>query len=329
MRRREVVALVAAAGVCPLRARAQQTARMPRIGYLMASTPEAALALRTQEAFRQAMRDLGYFEGRNVTIEYRFAGGVLSRLPELAAELARLGVELIVAAPSSAALAARSATNSIPIIMINVGDPVGLGLIESLARPGGNVTGLSFSVGMETFAKGLEFLRDAVPGLQRVAVLINASNQASVLVRRELEAKTVALSLRLQFVEVGRAEQLEAAFDATLSGGAQAFFVITNSLFVINAARVGQFAIKHHLPSMHGFKEVLEPGGLMSYGPDAVSQWTRAAAFVDKILRGAKPVDLPVEQPTKFELVINLKTAKALGLTIPPTLLARADEVIE
>jgi putative ABC transport system substrate-binding protein len=302
---------------------------MPRIGYLAASTPDALIARRAKEAFRQALRDLRYIEGENITIEYRFADGAINRLPELAAELARLGVDLIVAAPSSAALAARSATNSIPIIMINVGDPVGLGLIESLARPGGNVTGLSFSVGMETFAKGLELLRDAVPGLQRVAVLINASNQASVLVRRELEANTVALSLRLQFVEVGRAEQLEAAFDATLSGGAQAFFVITDSLFVVNAARVGQFAIKHHLPSMHGFKEVLEPGGLMSYGPDAVSQWTRAAAFVDKILRGAKPVDLPVEQPTKFELVINLKTAKALGLTIPPTLLARADEVIE
>ena len=213
--------------------------------------------------------------------------------------------------------------------MINVGDPVGLGLIESLARPGGNVTGLSFSVGMATFAKGLEFLREAVPEIQRVAVLSNAFNPASILVRRELELAAEALGVRLQFLEISVAEELEPAFQAMVSARAQALFVITDALFVVNAGRVAELATKNRLPSMHGFKEVLEAGGLMSYGPDAVSQWGRAAAFVDKILKREKPADLPVEQPTKFEFVVNLRTAKSLGLTIPPTLLARADEVIE
>jgi putative ABC transport system substrate-binding protein len=280
-------------------------------------------------AFRQGLRELGYVEGQNVTIEYRFAEGRLDRLADLAAELIAAQVEVIVAAPSSSAVAAKRATGTIPIVMIAVGDPEGLGLVASLGRPAGNVTGLSFGVGMQTFGKALELLAEAVPGVRRIAIISNSFNPTQSLVKRELDAAAHSVGVLLRRFDVGRAEDLEGAFAAMTDAQVGALMVITDALFINNAVRVADLATKSRLPSMHRIREGVEAGGLMSYGAAIADQWRRAAGYVDRILRGAKPAELPVEQPTKFELVINVKTAAALGLTIPPTLLARADEVIE
>jgi putative tryptophan/tyrosine transport system substrate-binding protein len=226
-------------------------------------------------------------------------------------------------------VAAKNATGTIPIVMWGVGDPVGLGLIASLARPGGNVTGLSFSVGMDTFGKGLELLKEAVPRIRRVAILSNPANPAHALAISNVKAAAPSLGVQLELLEARQPHQLDGAFAAMAKGRAEALLVVSDSMFVIHRARLADLAAKNRVPSMYGVRENVDAGGLISYGPSTVAASRRAAAFVDKILRGAKPADLPVEQPTEFELVINLKTAKALGLTVPPSLLARADHIIE
>jgi putative ABC transport system substrate-binding protein len=295
----------------------------------MSAAPDAPIAQRGREAFREGLRELGYVEGQNVAIEYRFAEGRLDRLADLAAELVAAQVEVIVAAPSPSAVAAKRATGTIPIVMISVGDPEGLGLVASLARPAGNVTGLSFGVGMQTFGKALELLAEAVPGVRRIAILSNFSNPTHSLVKRELDAAARSVGVLLPRFDVGRVEDFEGAFAGMVDAQVGALMVITDALFISNAVRVADLCTKSRLPSMHGIREGVEAGGLMSYGAAIGDQWRRAAGYVDRILKGAKPAELPVEQPTKFELVINARSAAALGLTIPPTLLARADEVIE
>jgi len=314
---------------------AQPTGKVYRIGYLSPSSPPLvsrtppAQPSRYTEAFRQGLRELGWVEGQNVVIEYRFVEGQFERLPDLAAELARLQVDVIVAIPTPAAVAAKIATATIPIVMITAGAPVGLGLIASLARPGGNVTGLSYSVGMETSGKSLELLRATVPKIRRVAVLSNPGNPARAVAISSLKVVAQSLAMDLQFLAAREPNEFEAAFGAMAKERAGAVLVVGDSLFVLHRARLADLTATHRLPSMHGSREMVDAGGLMSYGPDTAYQSRHAATYVDKILKGAKPADLPVEQPTKFEFVINLKTAKTLGLTLPQSLLARADHVIE
>jgi putative ABC transport system substrate-binding protein len=251
------------------------------------------------------------------------------RLPVFAGELVALGVDVIVAVPSPAALAAKRATETIPIVMINAGDPVGIGLVESLARPGGNVTGVSYSPGLEIVGKGLGLLKEAIPNVRMVAVLWNADNKASALALGDVKAAARSQSLQLQILDVRGPDQFDGAFAAIQRARAQAVLVVADSTFIVHRARLADLAVKARLPSMHGVRENVEAGGLMSYGPNSVANYRRAAVFVDKILKGAKPADLPVEQPRTVEFVINLKAAKTLGLTIPPSLLLRADQVIE
>ena len=308
-------------------AEAQQAEKVYRIGYL---GPSSATAVsRFTEAFRQGLRELGWVEGQNIVIEYRFAEGQYDRLPDLAAELARLKVDVIVAIPTPAAVAAKNATATIPIVMTNVGDPVGLRLIASLAGPGGNVTGLSYSIGMETFGKSLELLKTAVPKVRRVAVLSNPANSAHALAISSLKVMAQSLALDLQFLAARGPNEFDDAFAAMAKERAGAVLVTADSLFNLHRARLADLTAKHRLPSMHGIREMVEAGGLMSYGPDTTYQSRHAATYVDKILKGAKPADLPVEQPTMFEVVINLKTAKTLGLTMPQSLLTRANHMIE
>jgi putative ABC transport system substrate-binding protein len=328
-RRREVIAAIASAAAgWPFDARAQQPGRFARIGYLMATAREHRLARKNLNAFREQLRELGYIEGQNLVIEQRFAERDFDRLPQLVAELIRLRVDIIVASPTPAAVAAKKATDTIPIVMINTGDPVGLGLVASLARPGGNVTGLSYSVGLETFGKGVELLKDAVPNLHWVAVLSNPANPAHALAIKNVEVAARALNLQLQLLEARAPDEFEAAFES-MAQHVGAVMITPDTLTVSHAARLAELAVGKRLPSMHAFKEEVEAGGLISYGPSFSEPWRRAAGFVDKLLKGASPAELPVEQPTRFELVINLRTAKELGITIPPSLLARADEVIE
>jgi len=311
----------------PLATAAQPAEKVQRIGYLSAGS--ATSSPRAVEAFRQGLRELGWVEGQNIVIEYRRAEGRFDRLPDLAAELVRLKVDVFVAGPTPVAVAAKKATGTIPIVMFGVGDPVGLGLIASLARPGGNLTGLSFSVGMDTFGKGLELLKEAVPKVRRVAILSNPANPAHALAISNVKAAAGSLGVQLQLLEAREPNQFDRAFAAMAKQRVDALLVVADGMFILYRARLADLAAKNRLPSMHGVTENVEAGGLMSYGPSTVAAMRRAAFFVDKILKGAKPADLPVEQPTKFELVINLKTAKALGLTIPQSLLLRADQVIE
>jgi putative ABC transport system substrate-binding protein len=325
MKRREFIAFVAGVAASPITARAQLPAgKMHRIGYLSSSGLPHLV-----EGFRQGLRELGWVEGQNLVVDYRLAEGRLERLPDLAAELVRLKVDVIVAVPTPAAAAAKRATDTIPIIMFSVGDPVGLGLVASLGRPGGNITGLSYGVGLETIAKGLELVKEILPNARRVAVLSNPANPAQALAIRDVKVATVPLGLQLQLLEARRPEDFDAAFAAMAKEHADALLVVAEGLFLRQRARLADLALKNRLPSVHGIRENVEAGGLIHYGPDLLDQARRAGIFVDKILKGAKPADLPVEQPIKFELVINLKTAKALSLTLPPMLLARADEVIE
>jgi putative ABC transport system substrate-binding protein len=268
-------------------------------------------------------------EGENLVIERRWAEGRVERFPSLAAELVRLKVEVIVAGPTPPAVAAKNATGTIPIVMWGVGDPVGQGLVASLARPGGNVTGLSFSVGWETFGKGLELLKETVPKVRRVAVLSNPANASHALAIENVKVAARSLGVQLQLLEARGPEEFEGAFAAMAKERVAALLVPTDPVFFLHRARLAELAAKNRLPSVHSLREYVEAGGLMSYGPSLLDLLRRAATFVDKILKGAKPADLPVEQPTKFELVINLKTAKALGLTIPQSLLLRTDQVIE
>ena len=328
MDRRALIAGIAAGLLAPRVARAQSGARAPRVGYLASGNAPAA-PLRPAEMLRQGLRELGWTDGQNIAIEPRFADGRYDRLPGLAAELIGLKVDLIAAVGAAAAGAARNGTTTIPIVMISVGDPVGLGLVANLAHPGGNVTGLAFSVGFDTYGKGLELLREAVPGVRRVAVLSNPANPYQPLATDNVRAVAQSLGVQLQLLDVRGPGDFDGAFAAIGKERAGALLVMTDPMFTGNRAQLAALAIKHKLPSMHGVRENAEAGALMSYGPnfDVISR--RAAIYVDKILKGAKPGDLPIEQPTQFELVINLKTAKTLGIAVPRSLLQRADQVIE
>jgi len=324
-RRAFVYELTLGALVPALAAQAQTTGKVYRIGYLAADSR----ALGFVDAFREGLRELGWVEGKNIVIEYRFAEGQYDRLPALAAELVRLRVDLIAAGPTPPAMAAKNATRTIPIVMLGAAEPVELGLIESLARPGGNITGLSWSVDLEIIAKGLELLKETVPRVHLVAVLWNPANPAHAIAMRNVKAAAGSLKVPLQLPEAREPNQFAGVFATMAKSRVDALLVVADGTFARHRARLAELAAKHRVPSLHGLREHVEAGDLMSYGPDLIVTRRRAASFVDRILKGAKPADLPVEQPTKFELVINLKTAKALGLTIPPAVLARADQVIE
>ena len=327
MKRRKFITLLgSAAAAWPLAANAQQSvAKLPTIGFLGAATPSAWS--QRVAAFVQRLRELGWTEGRTVVVEYRWAEGRSERFLEIAAEFAQLKVDVIVAAGTPAILAARQATSVVPIVFVGAGDPVGTGLVASLPRPGGNVTGLSAQT-TDTVGKRLELLRELMPGIRRLAIMGNVDNPVSVLEMREIGAACAALGLEADALEIRRTADIVPAFEA-LKRGAEALYVQADPLVIANQIRINTLALGMRLPTMHGLREYVEAGGLMSYGPNFPDLFRRAADFVDKILRGAKPSDIPVEQPTKFDLVINLTTAKALGLEVPPTLLARADEVIE
>jgi putative ABC transport system substrate-binding protein len=328
MKRREVIAGLIAL-VWPPLARSQQGAQIPRIGYLSPGSAADAQGHRNQNALRQGLHDLGLIEGRSIVIEYRFAERDFSRLPELAAQLVRRNVAVIVAGPTPAAVAAAQATRTVPIVMVNTGDPVGLELVESLARPGGNVTGLAFTVGTDAFRKGLELLAEAVPGLGRVAVLSNPNNPAQKRVLSAVEATAHALNIEPISLEARHPDDFGRAFAAMAEQRVRAVYVMPDVLLFSHASQLAALALERQLPSLYQFREEVEAGGLMSYGHINTEPWRRAATFVDQLLKGAAPGDLPVQQPTKFELVINLKTARALRLSIQSALLARADEVIE
>ena len=308
----------------PLAAEGQQAAKVPRIAFLAGGSQSGDSVL--IETFWRRMKDLGYTERQNISAVYRFAEGALERLPMLAAEVVRLNVDVIVA-PGSGAVATKNATDRIPIV-VTLGDPIGAGLVASLARPGGNVTGLSAFL-PELAGKQLELLKEAFPGVSRVAVISRAGLDPNVLLLRNMKLVAERLHVTLQALELRSADEFESAFSAIKAERANATMTLRNRLSVTHRAQIVDFAARNRLPAMYPDKEFGGAGGLMSYGVNVADLWGRAATYVDKILKGAKPADLPVEQPTKFELVINLKTAKALGLTIPPSLLRRADEVIQ
>jgi putative tryptophan/tyrosine transport system substrate-binding protein len=327
MRRREFMSLLGgAAAAWPLAAPAQQQAKVPQIGFLGNST--AALEADLVGPFRDGLRDLGYVEGRNIVIEYRWAEGKYDRFPALIAELVALKVDVIVTAGTPAALAVKNATTSIPLVMVAVGDPVGTGLVASFARPGGNNTGLT-SLAPELEGKRLELLREVVPKLAYIAVLWNPANAYMVTTEKEVQAAAKVLHMKVLSLGVRTPEELDTALATVLKEQPGALNVLADRLFLHNRAHIVDFAAQHRLPGVHAYRELVVAGGLMSYGPSYADMHSRAAIYVDKILKGAKPADLPVQAPTKFELVINLKSAKALGLAVPPTLVALADEVIE
>jgi ABC-type uncharacterized transport system substrate-binding protein len=328
MKRRDFITLLGgAAAAWPLAARAQQPAKLPTIGFLGAGTLSAwSLWI---AAFVQRLRELGWIEGRTIAIEYRWAEGRNERMAEIAAEFVRAKVDVIVAQGTPAALAAKNATATLPIVFALPGDPVGIGLVASLARPGGNVTGLS-SQTAELGGKRLDLLREIVPGLRRLAIMANVGNAANVLDTHEVQAAARASGLDVASFEIRRTEDIAPAFAAFKSiGTVDALYVPPDALMNTNRLRINTLALVARLPTLYGARENVEAAGLISYGPDFTDLFRRAGDYVDKILRGTKPADLPVELPTKFELVVNLITATALGLEVPATLLARADEVIE
>ena len=304
---------------------AQPAGKGPRIAYLSASSAAKA----TLDTFRQGLRDLGYVEGRNIVIEYRWADGQFDRLPALAAELVGLRVNVIVAANTPAALAAKNATSTIPIILVTSGDPVGSGLVASLARPGGNVTGLSLMPTLAISGKQLELLKEAFPTITHVAVLANPANPPTAGLLTEIERAALSLGLRLRILQVRDSKEFGDAFATIKNERVPALLVIADPLVSNNRDRIVAFAATNRLPAVYPYRVFVDAGGLMSYGADIPDLHRRAATYVDRILKGARPAELPIELPAKFELVVNLKTAKALGLTIPQSLLLRADRVIE
>ena len=305
---------------------AQQAKKIPRIGFL-ASVSASSDADRI-EAFRQGLRELGYVEGQNVTIEYRWADGRFEQLPDLAAELVRLKVDVIVAVVTQASLAAKKATGTIPIVMVGVSDPVGSGLVASLARPGTNITGTS-SMTAEIIGKLLELLKETLPKISRVAALWNPANPVfQALQLRETEVAARALGVQLQILEARGPDEIDRAFAAMVKERTKALLILGDPVFTSHRKRIADLAAKYRLPAVSGTREYVEAGGLMAYGPSFPDMHRRAATYVDKILKGTKPADLPVEQPKKFEFIINLKAAKQIRLTIPPNVLARADKVI-
>jgi putative ABC transport system substrate-binding protein len=326
MNRREVITLLGcAAAWWSLPARAQQPERLPTIGFLGGATPSAET--QRTAAFVQRLRDLGWIEGRTVAIEYRWAQGHSTRLTEIAAEFVHLKVNVILATGTAPALVAKRATAAIPIVFAFAGDPLGTGLVASLTRPGGNVTGLS-NEAADLDGKRIELLREIVPRLRRLGVLANVDYPAAALEMNEVQAAARTLGLEVVILEVRSGKDIELGFEA-LKDKADAVFLVGDPLMSSNRSRINTLALATRLPTIYVQREYVDAGGLISYGANFPDMFRRAAELVDEILRGAKPADIPVEEPTKFELVINLTTAKALGLTIPPTLLARADEVIE
>jgi len=307
-------------------AEAQQRGKVPRIGFLAAPSP--SFFSTRLNAFREGLYDLGHVEGKNVAIEYRYAGGKLDRLPALAAELVRLKVDVIVTSSAPGAFAAKKSTGTIPVVFVTAGDPVDMGLVTSLARPGRNITGLTTHA-PELSGKRLELLREVLPRITRVAVLWNPSNPGFSEMLKEMQAASQAHALQLQSLEVRSLEDFEGAFESITKGDSHAVIVVSDPFLNTHNRLILDLAVKHRLPAMYGGPEVVDAGGLMSYGPGFSDQYRRAATYVDKILRGMKPADLPVERPMKFELIINLKTAKQIGLTIPPNVLYRADRVIK
>jgi putative ABC transport system substrate-binding protein len=311
----------------PLVADAQQPGKVVRIGVLANTPPTTPEVARNWEAFRHGLGEHGWVEGQNLVIEYRWAAGQVERSPSLAAEVVSLKPDLIVAASTHGARAAKQATSTIPTVMIYVSDPIGEGLIASLARPGGNITGPAFGVGQDIVGKLLELVKEAVPTVARVGVLVYPDSSSAAYLRSAQVAGQV-LGVKLHVVEVQRPTELEGAFGAMTRERAGAFLVLPHSFAFAHARRIVELAAKSQLPAVYPYRESVEAGGLMAYGANAPDMFQRAATYVDKIFKGAQPGDLPIEQPTKFELVINLQTAKALGLTIPQSLLVRAEEVI-
>jgi putative tryptophan/tyrosine transport system substrate-binding protein len=324
VKRREFITLLGGATAWPIAASGQQPGKPPTIGFLGANP---LIESERVAAFVQRLRELGWIEGRTVSIEYRWAEGRSEGYAENAAELVRLKVDVIVTSTTPPSLAANQATAIIPIVFAAANDPIGTGLVASLARPGGNVTGLANQMS-DTSGKRLEFLREVVPGLRRLAIMVNAGNPGSMLDMSEAQATARRLGLEVTTFEIQRAEDIVPAFEG-LRDRADALYLCPDGLLNTNRIRINILAVGARLPTMHGHREYVEAGGLMSYGPNLAKQFPRAADFVDKILRGAKPADIPVEQPTNFQLIVNLTTAKALRLDVPATLLARADEVIE
>lgn len=326
MQRREFIILIGGVvAAWPFVARAQQPAKVPRIGFLGNST--AALESNLVGPFREGLRDLGYEEGRSIAIEYRWAEGMYERFPVLIAELIGLNVDVIVTAGTPAALAVKKATTSIPLVMIAVGEPVETGLVASLARPGGNATGVS-SLSYGIAGKRLELLREVVPSISRIAVLWNPGSPIMVIQEEETRAAAEVLGMKMLSLGVRTLEEIEEAFAAIVRERPGALLVLADRLFLHHRRRIMDFAIEQRLP-VHAYRELVEIGGLMSYGPDYADLHRRAAAYVDKILKGAKPADLPIERPVKFVLVLNLQAARQLGVTVPPSVMLRADEVIE
>jgi putative ABC transport system substrate-binding protein len=327
MQRREFITLVGgAAAVWPLSASAQQPDKVYRIGLFFAGSDNTSR--KTWSALTDGLRKLGWIEGKNILFERKFADNQLNRLPELAEELVRLNVDVIVTGGTLAPLAAKRATATIPIVIAAAGDPVGTKLVASLAQPGGNVTGLSLMT-PDVAGKRLELLKEVVPQVSRVGIFWNGANPYPALVFRETERAAQKVGIQVISLEVRGPTDFDRAFEAAIQQRTSALISVEDPLTIDHRKQIADFAVTNRLPSMHGQGEFVRAGGLMSYGADTVDVYRRAAVYVDKIFRGAKPADLPVEQPVKFELVINLKTAKALGLTVPPALLARADEVIE
>ena len=325
MKRREFIVLLGGAAMTwPLPARAQQSAKLRTIGFLGANTPAAQS--QWTSAFLHRMAEHGWIEGRTVAIKYRWGEGRTERFAEFLAEFVRLKVDVIVTA-GAAVRAAKQATSIIPIVFAVANDPVGAGLVANLSRPGGNVTGLS-NHASDLGAKRLELLREAVPNLRSLAIMANVANPQTAREMDEVQATARTFGLKFVPLEIRRADDIAPSFE-TLKGSADALYVCPDPLVTTNRIQINALALNARLPTIHGIREYVKAGGLMSYGPSYADLWRRAGDYVDKILRGAKPADLPVEQPTRFELVINLTTAKALGLTVPPLLLARADEVIE
>jgi putative ABC transport system substrate-binding protein len=322
-----VVSAILSTLALPGAAGAQQTGKLPRIGWLGGPSRESAQPF--VRVFQQGLKDLGWVEGRNIIIEWRFAGGNAERLPGLAKELIRLPVDLIVVPSTPPALAARNATNTIPLVAVSMGDPVALGLVSSLARPGGNVTGLTSVLGPEIAGKQLELLKETVPKVSRMAVLWNPATSGNVLALTQANLAARALRVELQPFEARSLADFDGAFTAMSAKRAGALLILGDVLFTAHRKRLVELSGKNRLPAIYSDRPFVDDGGLMSYGPNVFDNFRRAATYVDKILKGAKPADLPVEQPTKFELIINLKMARALGLIIPRSLLARADEVIE
>ena len=311
-----------------LGADAQPTGKVYRIGYLSTGSASTTYT-RPLDAFRQGLHELGWVEGRNVHIEYRFAEGQVDRLPALADELVRLKVDVIVASPTPSALAARNATRTIPIVGMGLTEPVAVGLVASLARPGGNVTGLTYGVDTEIFGKQLQLLKEVFPNVRRVAVLENpGSGPTQALIMQSVKSAARSLDLPLQILEARQPNDFDDAFAAMVKERAGALLLTGDSMFFVHRARLADLAMKSRLPSMSTQWQWVDAGGLLSYGPSLPDQWHRAATYVDRIFRGAKPTDLPIEQPAKFELAINLRTARELGIAVPQSILQRADDVI-